>query len=309
MNESLGNTLLIANPVAQSGRGQAAAQRAWRLLSDELGDAVSLAMTKSTAHAVDLAAGAGNFDTVVALGGDGVIHEIGNGLMSIPEADRPRLGVVPAGSGNDYAHTLGVSCDLRTACDQLLNAETQAVDVGLVNGSFFLETLSFGLDAAIALDTMERRKRTGKSGTPLYMASGFDQLMHHLDALPYTASFDGGEPISGESITFAVQLGPYYGGGFKVCPDASLTDGTFDICIAHPPIGRSKAALVFMMAKSGKHRGFKQIEMRTARSLHIQFETDPPAQIDGEKLEGRAFDIDVVPQALNVLVPQQQEKG
>ena len=141
MNERLGNTLLIANPVAQSGCGQAAAQRAWRLLSDELGDAVSLAMTKSTAHAVDLAAGAGNFDTVVALGGDGVIHEIGNGLMSIHETDRPRLGVVPAGSGNDYAHTLGVSCDLRTACDQLLNAETQAVDVGLVNRSFFLETL------------------------------------------------------------------------------------------------------------------------------------------------------------------------
>lgn len=306
MNDILGNTLLIANPVAQSGRGLAAAQRVWKLLSDQLGDAVSLALTKSAEHAVDLAAGAGSFDTVVALGGDGVIHEVGNGLMALPDADRPRLGVVPVGSGNDYAHTLGISFDLRTACDQLLSAEPQPVDVGLVNGAFFLETLSFGLDAAIALDTMERRKRTGKSGTPLYMASGFDQLLHHLDALPYTARFDDSEPVSGESITFAVQLGPYYGGGFKVCPDASPSDGVFDICIAHPPIGTLKAAFVFMLAKGGKHRRFKQIEMRTARSLHVAFESAPPAQMDGELIEGSAFDIDIVPDALTVLVPAQR---
>ena len=299
----LGNTLLIANPVAQSGRGLAAAQRVWKLLSDQLGDSVSLAMTKSAHHAVDLAAGAANFDTVVAIGGDGVIHEVSNGLMALPDDDRPKLGLVPVGSGNDYAHMLGVSSDLRTACGQLLSAEALDADVGLVNGTFYVETLSFGLDAAIALDTMDRRKRTGKSGTPLYMASGFDQLMHHLDSLSYTVQFDDEEPVSGMSITFAVQLGKYYGGGFNICPDASLTDGLFDICIAHPPVGKLKAAVVFMMAKGGKHRKVKQIETRTASKVRIEFSEEPPAQVDGERIEGRVFDIDVVPHALRVLRP------
>ncbi|WP_251213325.1 diacylglycerol/lipid kinase family protein [Adlercreutzia murintestinalis] len=299
----LGNTLLIANPVAQSGRGLAAAQRVWKLLSDQLGDSVSLAMTKSAHHAVDLAAGAANFDTVVAIGGDGVIHEVSNGLMALPNDDRPKLGLVPVGSGNDYAHMLGVSSDLRTACGQLLSAEALDADVGLVNGTFYVETLSFGLDAAIALDTMDRRKRTGKSGTPLYMASGFDQLMHHLDSLSYTVQFDDEEPVSGMSITFAVQLGKYYGGGFNICPDASLTDGLFDICIAHPPVGKLKAAVVFMMAKGGKHRKVKQIETRTASKVRIEFSEEPPAQVDGERIEGRVFDIDVVPHALRVLRP------
>lgn len=294
---------MIANPVAQSGRGLAAAQRVWKLLSDQLGDSVSLAMTKSAHHAVDLAAGAANFDTVVAIGGDGVIHEVSNGLMALPDDDRPKLGLVPVGSGNDYAHMLGVSSDLRTACGQLLSAEVLDADVGLVNGTFYVETLSFGLDAAIALDTMDRRKRTGKSGTPLYMASGFDQLMHHLDSLSYTVQFDDEEPVSGMSITFAVQLGKYYGGGFNICPDASLTDGLFDICIAHPPVGKLKAAVVFMMAKGGKHRKVKQIETRTASKVRIEFSEEPPAQVDGERIEGRVFDIDVVPHALRVLRP------
>lgn len=294
---------MIANPVAQSGRGLAAAQRVWKLLSDQLGDSVSLAMTKSAHHAVDLAAGAANFDTVVAIGGDGVIHEVSNGLMALPNDDRPKLGLVPVGSGNDYAHMLGVSSDLRTACGQLLSAEALDADVGLVNGTFYVETLSFGLDAAIALDTMDRRKRTGKSGTPLYMASGFDQLMHHLDSLSYTVQFDDEEPVSGMSITFAVQLGKYYGGGFNICPDASLTDGLFDICIAHPPVGKLKAAVVFMMAKGGKHRKVKQIETRTASKVRIEFSEEPPAQVDGERIEGRVFDIDVVPHALRVLRP------
>lgn len=303
MNDVLGNTLLIANPVAQSGRGLAAAQRVWKQLSDTLGDSVSLALTQSAKHAVDLAAGAGTFDTVVAIGGDGVIHEVSNGLMTLPDADRPQLGVVPVGSGNDYARTLGISFDPHAACEQLLEAKPTAVDVGLVNGSFFVETLSFGLDAAIALDTMERRKRTGRSGTTLYMASGLDQLAHHLDEHSYTVSFDGAEPTEGTSITFAVQLGPYYGGGFKICPDAALTDGKFDICIAHPPVGKMMAAMIFMLAKSGKHRRFKHFEMRQASTVRVEFVTAPPAQMDGERIEGSTFDVALIPRALRVLKP------
>ena len=240
---------------------------------------------------------------MLALGGDGVIHEVAGGLMRRPAARRPALGVIPVGSGNDYARTLGVSNKVDEACAQLLRAEARLADVGRVNGHWFVETLSFGLDAAIALDTMERRVRTGRTGTVLYMESGIDQLLHHLDLRRYRVSFDGGETVEAESVTFAVQIGPYYGGGFKICPDARIDDGLLDVCVAHPPVGAARALYIFLRAKGGKHVRFKQIELRRCRTLHLEFDEAPPAQMDGELIEGTSFDIAVEPAALNVLVP------
>ncbi|MBL6463932.1 MAG: YegS/Rv2252/BmrU family lipid kinase, partial [Senegalimassilia sp.] len=247
MNSSLGHILLVANPAAQSGAGAAAAERAAANLRTALGeDAVTVARTAGPRHACAIAEGAQGAQTVVALGGDGLIHEVVNGLMARPADDRPQLGVIPVGSGNDYARTLGVPAKVDRACDLLLSASSQPADVGCVNGGFFAETLSFGLDAAIAIDTMERRKRTGRHGAALYMASGFDQLFHHLDQREYRLQLDDGPVMEGKSITFAVQMGPYYGGGFRICPDARLDDGLLDVCISHPPITPAGAAAIFL---------------------------------------------------------------
>lgn len=306
MPTPLGKTLLIANPAAQNGNGAAAAERAAALLGDALGDgALDVAPTRGPGEAVHLAAGAGAYDTVLALGGDGVIHEAANGLMRLPAGERPTFGIVPVGSGNDYARTLGMSArSVDAAVAQLLAARARPADVGRCNGEFFVETLSFGVDAAIALDTVERRARTGRTGTALYLASGMDQLLHHLDCHRYTASFDGGEPVRGASFTFAVQVGPTYGGGFRICPDARIDDGLLDVCIAHPPFGVARAVFVFLLAKGGRHTGFRQIELRRARTLSVRFDAPPPVQIDGEPLEAAEYAIDVVPRALGVLVPE-----
>lgn len=300
----LGKILLIVNPAAQNGRGERAAEQAAALLREQLPEgALTVARTSGPRHATALVARAEGFDTVVALGGDGVIHEVANGLMERPATRRPTLGVLPVGSGNDYARTLGMASDLRHACAQLLAAEPRPADVGRVNGHWFVETLSFGLDAAIALDTVERRVRTGRTGTLLYMEAGFDQLLNHLDSFDYSLSIDGGEPVRGRSIVFAVQVGPYYGGGFKVCPQASIDRGAFSLCIAHPPVSRAKAAYIFLRAKSGRHTGFKPIEMLSAKSVRVEFDRQPPAQMDGERIEGCSFEASLEPAALRVLAP------
>lgn len=304
MPSQLGTMLLIANPAAQNGRGADAATEAAHLLRTAVGEqALDVVLTERPGHAVALAAAADGYDTVLALGGDGIIHEVAGGLMERAVDVRPALGIVPVGSGNDYARTLGMSCKVEHACAQLLNAAPHPADLGRVNGHWFVETLSFGLDAAIALDTVERRKRTGRTGTILYAEAGIDQLLHHLDVRRYTASFDGGAPVAGASITFAVQIGPSYGGGFKICPDARFDDGLFDVCIAHPPIGVAGAALIFALAKSGRHTGFKQMEFRRVRTLRVEFDEVPPAQMDGELIEATTFDVSIEPRALNVLLP------
>ncbi len=309
--------LLIANPAAQNGKAAQAAERAAGLLRAGLGEeALDVVLTKSAGHAETEAArasAAGEYDVVVALGGDGIIHEVANGLLSAPAAGharRPMLGVIPVGSGNDYARTLGMDArSVDKAVAQLFAARPRRFDVGLVNGRYFVETLSFGLDAAIALDTVERRKRTGKTGTALYLESGIDQLLHHLDCRHYRATLNEGSPavvreIEGDSYIFAVQIGQTYGGGFRICPDARTDDGLLDLCIAHPPLGPLYATFIFLLAKNAHHTRFKQLEFLRTSSLKLAFDAPLPAQIDGERIEAETYDITCIPQALEVLAPQ-----
>ena len=100
----------------------------------------------------------------------------------------------------------------------------------------------------------------------------------------------------------AVQIGPTYGGGFKVCPGADPHDGLFDYCIAHPPIGPLKAAKVFLKAKEGRHTGYADVlSFGRAARLALSFDEEPPVQIDGEAAHGRRFEISMLPREIDVL--------
>lgn len=306
----LGNIVVIANPVAQSGKAKQAARHFVDMATTKLGQGnVELIETAHAGHASDLAEHLSTAcDAIISVGGDGLVHEILNGLMRLPQVHRTKLGVVPVGSGNDYALSLGMVGSLDKILATILACDVRRVDVGKVNGQYYAETLSFGLDAAIALDTVERRKKNKRSGTLLYAESGFDQLFHHLDAYEFNATLSGcphsseDVVLSGSSYIFAVQIGRTYGGHFDVCPDASMHDGLFDICIARPPLPSLKALLIFLMAKGGHHRRFKQLEFYRAASLSIDFAEQPPAQTDGEPISGTHFDVETVRSALEVLV-------
>lgn len=308
MPSDLGKTLLIANPAAQRGNGAQAAQIARDLLVEWLGEGrLEFALTERPQHATDLAAKASRerFDTVIALGGDGVVHEVVNGLMRLSEGSRPRFGLIPVGSGNDYARTLGMSECVPDAVVQFIGAREQAADVGRCNGEFFAETLSFGLDAAIALDTVQRRQRTGEQGTILYLKSGLDQLLHHLDTYHVHAALRGAQSqraIEAPILMMAVQVGPTYGGGFRICPNASISDGLLDICYATAPMSIPEATIKFLSAKDAHHTKWKNIHFERAASLEVSFDRRPPCQIDGEPHVADSYVIDVLPAALRVLV-------
>ncbi len=301
----LGKALLIANPTAQSGNGAAAAMYAGDILRKELGtSSFELVMTESAGHGLALAEGSGDYDTVIALGGDGVIHDVANGLMKIPDKDRPTLAVLPMGTGNDYARTLKMDFAIENSVQQLFKARKTPIDLGLCNDEYFVETISFGLDAAIALDTVERRKTTGKTGTPLFISSGMDVLLHRMREYPYEVSFDKGAPETGKMLLFAIQIGITYGGGFMICPKAKTDDGLFDICIAKPPLSIPKAVFVFLLAKNAHHTGFKQLNFASAQELSLRFpKAQPPIQIDGEPYDADSFEISCLKHALHVLMP------
>ena len=312
----LGRALIIANPAAQSGYGEVIAGRLQRFLKLYLRDlgTFDLVRTKAPGHAARIAAGAGAYDTVIALGGDGVIHEVANGLMRIVPASRPALGLVPVGSGNDYARTLGIGDWRGGHLDRLLDCGRVRMDVGRITADmgagaaahveYFVQTCSFGLDAAIALGTVALRARTGMRGGLLYGASGLTQFGVRYRKFPAHASLDGRDLGRLRAILFAMQIGPTYGSGFRVCPGADPQDGLIDICYAQGPIPRAVALPVFLSARGGHHTRLPLIHMARARRIELAFERpDCPIQADGERVRASSMCVECLPAALTVLKP------
>lgn len=300
----LGNALAIVNPAAQNGNGaRGAAFLKYAAASDASPfQSIDIATTREPGHARVLAGAACAYDTLIVVGGDGVVHEAVAGLLDIPRAQRPVLGLIPCGNGNDYARTLGMPFDFDAAFAALSTASSRPVDIGIVNEAPFMQTVSFGLDAAIALGTHERRMKTGHTGTRLFLEEGMAQLAFHRDEYAYELSLDGGAPQRSSMVLFAVQIGPTYGGGFKICPEADPCDGVLDCCIAHPPIGFMRAARVFLKAKEGRHTGYRDmLSFARASHLSIAFSSPPPVQADGEPLAGDRFDISIRPREIDVL--------
>lgn len=305
---SLGHTLVIANPASQSGAGAEGAEFVRRTLAayESATDGFDVRLTSGPKAAIDMAAAASSFDTVLALGGDGVIHEVVNGLMKIDGDHRPRLGVIPLGLGNDYARTLGmVPNDPDKSLAQILRGTTRRVDLGLVNGTYFDETLSFGVDAAIAIDTMERRLATGAHGTRLFAASGIDVIRREMRRWPFRATIDG-EPIEGSSVIFTIQVGPTYGGGFRICPDAVCDDGLLNICYSEGSPSTIEALGILARACVALHTGSRYLRFRTASSIVIDFDGEPPCQTDGERCEGSHFEISCTHRAIEVIHPMRR---
>lgn len=302
---SLGHTLVIANPASQSGAGAEGAEFVRRTLAayESATNGFDVRLTTGPKAATDMAAAATSFDTVLALGGDGVIHEVVNGLMKMDSSVRPRLGIIPLGSGNDYARTLGmVSNAPDKSLAQILQGVPRRIDLGLVNGTYFDETLSFGVDAAIAIDTMERRLATGAHGTRLFAASGVDVIRREMRRWPFRATIDG-EPFEGSSIIFAIQVGPTYGGGFRICPDAVADDGLLNICYSEGSPSTIEALGILARARVALHTSSRYLNFRTASSIVIDFEGEPPCQTDGERCEGSHFEISCAHRAIEVIHP------
>lgn len=318
MNEGLGRTLAIANPTAHSGDGAAAAERVEKFFSSHANatDGFELRLTQAPGDGMRMARESADFDTIVALGGDGIIHEVANGLMSVASRERPALAVVPVGSGNDFARTIGAATnDPIAALGQILRGRRRELDLGHVasntgESGYFVQTLSFGLDAAIALDTTDRRAaKTHQKGSGLFATSGvkiLSKVRGEASGYPSHVTMDGEKDVRLNSIVFAVQNGPTYGGGFRICPDAEPYDGSLDLCYNVSVPALPHVLALFALARTGRHVRSRAIATRSVRHLHIEFlEREPPCQVDGEPLHGRTYDVEVRPRSLALVAPAQ----
>lgn len=300
MSNNLGKTLLIVNPVAQSGKSYSAGLIVFDMLTHKFKQDVDVFYTKHKGHACTLASDAQVYDSVIVVGGDGVVHETVCGLMTLEPKDRPILGVIPVGSGDDFARSLKMTSNYKKAVKQIMNSNINKVDIGKCNDEYFAETLSFGLDAGIAIDTMHARKKSREKGFKLYFKCGVNRIKNHFEFFKFSAVLDNERKLKGRSLIFAIQNGKTYGGSFKITPKASLDDGVFDICYSVGELSRKVALPLFARAAKGKHTSSKHIAFDRASTIEIKLDRIVPAQVDGEELFGAKFTIEVIPMALRV---------
>jgi len=303
MPQPSGHPLVILNPTANRGNlGQIRALIRNRLEQEQAECIETTRQGEAQERARD-AAWQGR--PVIVVGGDGSVHEVVNGILEAGR--RVPLGIVPAGSGNDFGwHTLNLPRDPAAAIERAFTGQLIQADAGKMNGRYFANSFSIGLDADIAVAAGKLKKFPFMSGLRLYYSSTLKQLLFGYHRCPWLAfRFDAGEKLDGSQhrhyVLMAVTNGPTYGAGFRINPNADFDDGLFDVCtITYAPLLR--ALRLLPKVQKGEHGGQPEVTFFRARSVHIESQKPVNVQMDGETMSATTFDAQVLPGALLVRV-------
>ncbi|MHB1323171.1 MAG: diacylglycerol/lipid kinase family protein [Coriobacteriia bacterium] len=297
---SLGTMLLIVNPAANHGVTETLVPVIERLLQSV---PHQTAVTTGMKDAVELAEKADGYDVVVAVGGDGTLHEVLNGIMRRPEGDRPALGLIPTGSGNDTRRTLGIPSDLPDAVLALVSGERRRFDIGVCNGTYFNNSFAAGLDARVTAKAVEYKVTTKRSGLWLYLTALIHVLFNELHPHHIRVAWDGQEPVEEDLLIIAATIGPTYGGGFFITPDAVPDDGLLEVCTIDP-LSLPGALMRLPFVVAGRHTHMRPVRMARRRTIVIESDDPMPAQIDGEVMLERRYEVAVLPSAVEYVVPK-----
>jgi diacylglycerol kinase (ATP) len=288
---------LIANPAAGRGRGARRLPRVRAALAAV--GITDVRLTRGPGDERDLAARAAaeGIDTIVALGGDGTWGNVARGMLE--GGGDPRLVPVAAGTGNDFPHALGLPAgDPRAMARIAAGTGSVRVDVGQVNGVAFLNVAGVGLEAEVLRAVRSLR---GLSGTMVYVAAALP-LLRSYRAVRASLQFDEDEPgPSGDWCAIVASNGPRFGGGFRVAPGASVTDGLVDVVSVRDAAPWRRLQL-FVRARLGTHVGQPEVQRRATSRLRLEFEALPLLDADGElhQMESTSLDVRVLPGAIRV---------
>jgi len=262
---------------------------------------VDLALTAGPGDATRLAreAAAGT-PRVIAVGGDGTVHEVANGLLTRGAGAVPSLGVVPVGTGNDFAKMTGTArLAPGAAVRALATGSTRRFDVGQVWGEYFVNSIGVGLDADVARRVNQYKHWPGAAG---YVVAALQAIIHR-QALRLQVEVDT-ERWSAPTTVLEIGIGPCAGGVFYLVPDARPDDGLLDVCAVGP------FGLRFLLTRAplvlrGRHTKLSEVRMARGARVRVTSADGPlTAHLDGELRSPGADTLEATlhPAALPVLV-------
>lgn len=295
---------LIANPAAGPRDVRHELQAVLSYLEEE-GWQTSLHWTGRPGEASALARQAAEeaIDAVFAVGGDGTINEIVNGLAGSPVT----LGVLPGGTGNVWARELGLPTrslrhmqPLVDSARALMPAATRRIDLGQANDRYFLQWAGLGLDAEVNRILEPRTRAQRRLGAVPYVAIGVATALRMVG--PRVRIWVDGERIYRQAILIVICNSQLYGGVARIAPDAHLDDGLLDVHIfAGTGFGAALRAALGVL--SGLHVRDPLHSFYRARAIRVETNKPLAVAVDGEPYGLTPVTCRVVPRALSVLVP------
>ncbi len=287
---------LIANPAAGGGRGRTIGEAALKALG-RAGVAAELHLTEAPGHATALAADAlrSGCETLVVCGGDGTIREV---LPALAHSKVP-LGLLPFGTANDLARALGVPRRLERALGVLTAGRSSAIDLVRAGDALFSTVAAFGFDAQIS-EAM-RQGQTPLRGTAGYLYATLGHLFRFTaPAVRLEGEFG---VFEGTVLLVATANTRSYGGGMRIAPAADPRDGRMDVCIVREV---PKLTIAGMLPRLFWGGHVHHPAVRVERTAWLRIHTQEPQLLhaDGEPLAHTPVAFEVVPGALQVLLPR-----
>ena len=302
--------LIIYNPNAANGvaakKVDAVTQQLKKVALD-----YTIEFTERPWHAVEIAAGAaGEYDVVVAAGGDGTANEVLNGIMRYRAgvgsiASIPAFSILSIGRGNDFAYGAGIPGNFVDGCAALQANKRKWIDVGSINGPEVAETRYFGNGVGMGFDTivgLEAAKITWAQGFLGYLLGALKTMFFYYDPPLLsikTDTLDETRPM----LQVSVMNGRRMGGAFFMAPESVNDDGLFDLCIAGEPKRSVMLGLIVKFLK-GSQKGDPNIEF--IRSSKVVVESPDGKLVvhaDGETIcrEGKRIELEIAPKAVEII--------
>jgi YegS/Rv2252/BmrU family lipid kinase len=302
--------MVIVNPKAGSGRGL----KDWPVISNQMynrGLHFTCVFTEHKYHAIELTVKAvtDGYRNIVAIGGDGTIHEVVNGLFIqkvVPTTD-VCLAVIPTGTGNDWIRMYGISKTYSEAVESLVQKKTVLQDVGKVDfyetrvehTRYMANVAGLGYDAVVNLK-YNNLKDEGKYGKWLYLRSTFNTFIN-FSSKHFEIVADGEPFYSGLVFSGAVGIGRFNGGGMQQTPNAAVDDGLMDLTIIKK-MSKYKVLRNFRLLFSGSIYQIPKVIFKQCREIEIKTDPETRIEIDGEAVGTSPFKFSLVPKSIKVVV-------
>ncbi len=300
--------IVIVNPNANRGDSQHQIDAGLKALSRSELD-FEIQLTERRAHATELAetAARAGAEVIVAAGGDGTVHEVANGILMAAEGAEgvasTTLGVLPIGSGNDFAWGMGMDKGLEDALSRLRRGHTRTIDVGYIEtnsdpSQYFINIVGAGFDADVIVEAQKIKRLRGFA---IYLVAVLRTLFVHYRTPHVTVRY-GDEVMKFPMFMTVIANGPRFGGGFLAAPHASYDDGIFDLCVVHD-IGRFEALPVIPKIMKGEHMDHPKVTMARDKCVTIESPDGFASEADGEMVGYKIHQmtITIISQRLRVI--------
>jgi diacylglycerol kinase (ATP) len=215
------------------------------------------------------------FDVIIAAGGDGTLNEVVNGIAS--KDYRPKLGLIPVGTTNDFARALHIPFTIEGACEVIANGETVPLDIGKVNDKYFVNIAGGGKITELSYDVPSKMKTV--LGQLAYYLKGIEMLPS-IRPSEVRITYDG-NVFDGEVMMFLVSNTNSVGGFEKLAPDASMNDGKFDLIILKKS-NIAEFVRIAVKALRGDHLNDKHVIYAQAKNIVVETREKVQLNLDGE---------------------------